>query len=250
VSAVILPYKKNTTTGKPYLNLGVDLWFDGFDPNNQSKKNRGSVYIRTVTFAPSRSFRNNLQNTYPLAIGPDKCDRSIIDKHVREGLARVSGRNADGKRPTFYCAAVGAEVEVHALLLSKLADQPERRKTLGLAGGNSTYHCRFGTVLDLNQVAASVRPCQACQQKMYDGDRNFDKVHCENCTQWNMEGKHPLLKFDVPKDYPEESLTDEEKLSMKLSPRKISMSRLRFSICQAGKRLVEKHGTKLKPEAS
>ena len=95
-------------------------------------------------------------------------------------------------------------------------------------------------MLDLNQVAASVRPCQACQQKMYDGDRNFDKVHCENCTQWNMEGKHPLLKFDVPKDYPEESLTDEEKLSMKLSPRKISMSRLRFSICQAGKRLVEK----------
>jgi hypothetical protein len=239
--------EKEENGGAPCLHLGVDLWFDGFDPNNQSKKNRGSVYIRTVTFAPSKSFRNNLQNTYPLAIGPDKCDRSIIDKHVQEGLKKVSSKNADGRRRTFYCAAIGAEVEVNGLLISKLADQPERRKTLGLAAGNSTYHARFGVIVDLNHVSNYVRPCSVCREKIYKGDRKFDQVRCENCTQWNMDGNHPLLRFQIPENYPPECLSDIEKASELLSPRKISLSRLRISMREAGKRLVD--GTWKEPVA-
>jgi len=221
------------------------LWIDGFDPNNQSKKNRGSVYIRTVTFAPNRSFRNNLQNTYALAIGPDKCDRSIIDKHVTDGLAKLTGKNMNGEQKRYYCAAVGVEVEVNGFLISKLADQPERRKTLGLAGGNSTYHARFGTILDLNSAAEFVSPCESCTEKIHQGDRNFDKVRCEYCTQWNMEGEHPLLKFPVPVDYPDECLSDQERSSGKLSPRKLSLIGLRNAMQKAGKQLVEKSWTEL-----
>jgi hypothetical protein len=224
----------------PRLHLGIDLWFDGFDPNNQSKKNRGSVYIRTVTFAPARSFRNNIQNTYPLAIGPDQCDRNIIDRHIQSGLAKVSGKDANGQRRKFYCAAVGVEVEVSALLISKLADQPERRKTLGLLGGNSKYHGRFGTIVDLNHVSKFVRPCSVCLVKIYEGDRNFDKVRCENCTQWNMSGSHPLLRFKIPDHYPNDALSDEERSAGKLFPRTLTLPSLRQNMRKASKNLVNK----------
>jgi hypothetical protein len=223
----------------PRLHLGLDIWFDGFDPNNQSKKNRGSVYIRTATFGPSRSFRNNLQNTYPIAIGPDKCDRSIIDKHVQDGLNKISEKSDNGVRQKFYCSALGTEVEVNVVLVSKLADQPERRKTLGLSGGNSKYHARFGLIADLNKVCQFIRPCDVCMEKIYSGDTEFDKVRCENCTQWNMEGNHPLLRYDIPEEYPREELTDDKKASGMFYPKKVSLVRLSMKMKTAAKKMLD-----------
>ena len=44
-------------------------WSDDFETNTSVKSNRGSVWIKTLTFVSLDSNCNNITNTYPIAIG-------------------------------------------------------------------------------------------------------------------------------------------------------------------------------------
>jgi hypothetical protein len=86
---------------EPTLPLMFETWFDECDPNNQSKTNRGAVFIRTLTFSPASNARNNLQNTYPFAIGPKGCDRGVIDDRLQITMREVNYGDKNGKRKKF-----------------------------------------------------------------------------------------------------------------------------------------------------
>jgi hypothetical protein len=223
----------------PTLFLCVDVWFDDCDPNNQSKKNRGSVFLRTLTFSPSRKFRNNLKNTYPYAVGHKSSSRSAVDKRFQEELLFVNGVDETGARRRFFCAAIGTDVAVTVKLRAKLADQPEKRSALGLSGGNSVLHPRFGLIINLNGLENVVAPCATCRARMYGGDRDWDKIQCAACTQWEMDGEHPLLCFNVPDGFPLSELTEEERLTKKMRPRKLTLENLRLAAQKAGDKLVD-----------
>jgi hypothetical protein len=223
----------------PTLFLCVDVWFDDCDPNNQSKNNRGSVFLRTITFSPSCQMRNNLRNTYPYAVGPKACSRSAVDKRFQEEVSFINGFDENGERRRFFCKALGTDVAVTVKLLTKSADQPERRSSLGVTLGNANNHARFGLIVDLNQLKDVVVPCKDCQAKLYLGDRDWDKTRCDKCTQWDMEGDHPLLSCKIPKEYPSSELTDEERQSECLRPRRLELETLRLAAGKAGDRLVD-----------
>jgi hypothetical protein len=222
----------------PELLLTCDAWFDDCDPNNQSKKNRGSVFIRTLTISPPKGFRNSIKNTYPYAIGPKSTDRSVVDSRFQKEMKAINEMDSNGVRKKFYCKMLRAEVAVTIRLLSKMADQPERRSALGLSGGNSTHHTRFGLIIGLHERSKYIVPCKSCQEKQYQGDRQWDNTQCINCTQWEMEGDHELLRFKCPKGYPVSELDDDERLSKKMKPKRIRLSGLKQSSDKATEKLI------------
>jgi len=120
-----------------------------------------------------------------------------------------------------------------------LADQPERRATLGLSGGNSTFHARFGYLVDLNELSTCIMACGTCRTRQYDGDRTWDLEHCQRCTQWEMDGDHPLLLNSIPKGYPVEELEGNERLLKKLKPKRITLELLRKRAVKTSHNLIE-----------
>ena len=64
--------------------LGI-LWSDDFDPNSSLKANRGSAWIKTLTFVTDDNNKNNVTNTYVLSIGNknenyDNIEHEIVKK--------------------------------------------------------------------------------------------------------------------------------------------------------------------------
>lgn len=53
----------------PCIVLYIVDWSDNIDPNNQSKNNRGSVWIKTVSTSSDPQNDNCPYNTYPIAVG-------------------------------------------------------------------------------------------------------------------------------------------------------------------------------------
>ena len=73
--------------------LGVQ-WSDDFEPNGSSKSNRGSVWIKTVTFISSSESKNKLSDTYPISIGLKATDHNNIENmSVDECVELSNGTN-------------------------------------------------------------------------------------------------------------------------------------------------------------
>ena len=73
--------------------LGVQ-WSDDFEPNGSSKSNRGSVWIKTVTFISSSTSKNKLSDTYPISIGLKASDHNEIESmFVKECIELLNGTN-------------------------------------------------------------------------------------------------------------------------------------------------------------
>lgn len=47
----------------------ITEWHDDFEPNTQSKQNRGSAWILSVTILTTRDIKNSQHYTFPIAIG-------------------------------------------------------------------------------------------------------------------------------------------------------------------------------------
>ena len=61
--------------------LGL-LWSDDFDPNTSIKSNRGSVWIKPLTFVAERTHTNDERDTYPISIGLKSNDHEKIERMV------------------------------------------------------------------------------------------------------------------------------------------------------------------------
>jgi len=57
-------------------------WSDDFEPNSMSKANRGSVWVKTLTFTSSNLYSNSLENTYPISIASKNDNHDEIEKKL------------------------------------------------------------------------------------------------------------------------------------------------------------------------
>ena len=71
---------------KDYLVVLGILWSDDFDPNTSIKSNRGSVWIKTLTFVSDNVNKNDDKDTYPIAIGLKSNEHEDVEKIVCEGV--------------------------------------------------------------------------------------------------------------------------------------------------------------------
>jgi len=80
--------------------LGLQ-WSDAFDPNTSIKSNRGAVWIKTLTFISNSFENNNLDDTFPIAIGLKSDCHDIIEQRYIKELADLGS----GINNLFYCSA-------------------------------------------------------------------------------------------------------------------------------------------------
>ena len=78
----------------------MQFWQDFFDPNNQSKANRFSVGLKTMTLSTSTSGRNCIRNTYPIAVGGKEMERDEVEFYIKTELDKING--VSNEKPTFY----------------------------------------------------------------------------------------------------------------------------------------------------
>jgi hypothetical protein len=103
----------------------------------------------------------------------------------------------------FYDSTSQSMKTVYLDLLCSLQDQPERRTSVGLMLGNSTYACRFGYLCDYRKLHKVVKSCNQCFQSMLDnGNATPD---CRNCVNWDLPEDCDILKFQPNHNYPSDS---------------------------------------------
>ena len=208
----------------PVIVLFLKLWSDDFDPNNSIKSNRQSVWIKTLTICAMTETGHKVSYTYPISSSAKNADHEEVECLISNELEMLKS----GNMQRFFYRYLSLPVHVYADLYCILADQPERRSTLGLAAGNSRYHKRFGLLLDYNASVDVIRCCKNCEKGImfkakfhprvgsrYDGTY-WELAHCEVCSTWLLfHEDHEKLLYEPESSYPESKLSEEPKLKPK-----------------------------------
>ena len=71
-------YNKGVDPSDLIVLMGVQ-WSDDFEPNGSSKSNRGSVWLKTLTFVSDSYSNNELGDTYPVSIGLKSDNHDVIE---------------------------------------------------------------------------------------------------------------------------------------------------------------------------
>lgn len=208
----------------PVIVLFLKLWSDDFDPNNSIKSNRQSVWIKTLTICAMTETGHKVSYTYPISSSAKNADHEEVECLINNELQMLKS----GNMQRFFYRYLSLPVHVYADLYCILADQPERRSTLGIAAGNSRYHKRFGLLLDYNASVDVIRSCKNCEKGImfkakfhprvgsrYDGTF-WELSQCEVCSTWLLFHKdHEKLLYEPESSYPESKLNEAPKLKPK-----------------------------------
>jgi len=181
----------------PDIVISIFVWSDAFEPNTSSKQNRGSVYLKTVSFVrPEFSTANPNAYTYCVAVGPVKSDREVVERKFYEELESFSTTPL----PRFFSKEENKVCTVYLEVLCVLQDQPERRKVNYLAYGNSNFHGRWGWSCDFKSLSTVLPSCTVCRKNLLANRPSVST--CDKCLSWRIEKNHPLCKFEAPKKFP------------------------------------------------
>lgn len=210
--------------------LWMSWWSDSFEPNTSNKGNRKSVWIKTITISkPSNTAGTCMVHTFPIAIGPKNGDKEPVERAIQDDLSLLSEKQRD--LPCFYDYRRRRMVKVVAKVALCIHDQLDRRSTLTLQQGNSTYHAMFGWSYDFTKNHKVVAPCMACTVSIMEEDedwrlwwgtrsgKQYDwrSGRCPNCTGWFFHQSSELLRYPVPSElkscYPTTSTIGPIKLS-------------------------------------
>jgi hypothetical protein len=181
----------------------VTEWSDSFDANTSTKNNRGSVYVRSISFAkPDDSSWPISFYTYPICIGPSKGDKTVVESRFSDEL-----ENFKQNTPLqFLDGASKVMKSIYVDLLCSIKDQPERRSSMCMRMGNSRHTPRWGYCFDYRQKASTIVSCDHCFQsiKLYGSHIS----NCDKCVSWmitvddNNADNAQFLKFDPPPGFP------------------------------------------------
>ena len=98
------------TSGTPLICLYANEWSDRFEPHYSVKANRGSAWLKTVTFAPPQGNKHGLSYTYPVAFGNSCCIHEKAEKQFAEDLKKLSNSRSG---LSFYYGGLQKNVVVH-----------------------------------------------------------------------------------------------------------------------------------------
>ena len=141
------------------VSLGLIFWLDGWDPSASSKNNRSPVHTASVTILfidnSTRIPFNAL--TFPIACGPGKADHNTIFVALKKSLNLLTAGN-----DVVWSHHHGRWTTLRAHLIAFLMDQPERRGTNCLLGGNSKQHALFGISCNFDNLERQFSACPKC----------------------------------------------------------------------------------------
>jgi hypothetical protein len=141
------------------VSLGVIFWLDGWDPSASSKNNRSPVHTSTVTLLCIDNTTGLPFNarTFPIACGPGKANHDAVFTALRSSLDALTASTN-----IVWSHHHGRWTTLRACLLAFLMDQPERRGSNCLLGGNSRYHGIFGVSCNFKHLERPFPACPKC----------------------------------------------------------------------------------------
>ena len=138
--------------------------------------------------------------TYPIALGSASASHEEVEQRFSAELAEL--QDPTDIRNVFYSKIHKKDVRVHAVLTCSLMDQPERRGSNCMIGGNSLYGARWAYSINLQQVWRKLVPCQACEKLILDKDKSWNATPCSECAQWEMIRSDDMLRWKAPDGFP------------------------------------------------
>jgi hypothetical protein len=221
-SIVDIAMQKKSFNNMKCIPLFMKMWSDDFDPNKSVKSNRQSVWLKTVTIFTFNIEGLIVEHTYPMGLSKKGSDHDELDKQIEIEIQVI--KNASPMVSMFsrkYETSVSVYVDYYCIM----NDQPERRKNLGLALGNSNYHKRMGYVMDYKQVQNVIRSCERCTKSIFDEffcifgkTKKRSKMYywrtktCKKCSSFLYDTESKLLHYKPEACYPKVLLPKDGKL--------------------------------------
>ncbi len=213
---------------------------DGFNTGHV-KRNRNSIMLFTVTFAPPKERTNSTSNTFLIALGLKG------NKEGWEAVERQFYKDANSLQErgpiSVYHGASRKMVRVVVPQFVAMEDKVERADVTYTLSFASDYHRRFGHSIKIEKPKISVEDLEALVDEQVEAEspfpwgwlhdfvdtsanggilpscyncrrRRLEKMGletnaeledgtCNVCADWNMnEATSKILQFERPKDYP------------------------------------------------
>ena len=191
--------------------LFLKMWSDDFDPNRSVKANRQSIWMKTITIFAFTTDGRIIEHTYPIGLSKKGYDHDEMDVCILKEINHIK----DAKpMVTMYSNGYKSVVSVYVDFFCVMNDQPERRKNLGLALGNSTLHKRMGYIMDYKQLVNEIRSCNLCTNSILDeyssivmGTKpkisyRWRQKKCKKCSSWFYNLDEKLLSYKPDSSYP------------------------------------------------
>jgi hypothetical protein len=144
---------------KCLVSLGVIFWLDGWDPSASSKNNRSPIHTSTVTFLCIDNTTRLPFNarSFPIACGPGKANHDSVFKALRTSLDALTASTN-----IVWSHHHSKWTTLRACLIAILMDQPERRGSSCLLGGNAKQHGIFGVSCKFVNLERPFPACPEC----------------------------------------------------------------------------------------
>ena len=180
------------------LILYVIIWSDDFEPN-QTRKNRNSIWLKTVSICPPTSLKTSSLYTFPIALGRKGQCHDIVNEFFNKELYNM-------KKTTMRFSKIHNDfvpTVVEPLIIS--ADRPERSSINHILGhtGNSSKRWMFSELISRKTLPS----CTTCRDTRIESIRNVSNhantnIHCLNCCDWEMSTERNKCSFPAPPNYP------------------------------------------------
>lgn len=187
------------TESKDIIATRLDFWSDDHEVFSFGNS---SIWTKTFTIGTLASKGQQMRATYPIAVGKKHADHDSVEKKFADELRLLQS----GTLPPFYVGTIKKCINLHFELFATLQDQPERRFSNKLLGGNGKFSCRWGVSADHLTLYPRLKACGTCVMKMSKLYKNREFLSsptcCTNCLNWDVLEDSPLAWVKPPKDYP------------------------------------------------
>lgn len=181
----------------PYIFTLV-VWSDAFEPNN-TRQNKNSIWLKTVTLHPSNSCDTSLNHTFALCMGFKNDDRDNVNSLYNTEI------NSLEKVHYFYVDKVKETVPCVFYVMTMSNDCPERCAINNiLQFGKSTKRFGYCSLTKSNKIAS----CKKCYSNnifnifQEETDEKKDNMKCGLCCDFEFGNNKAVERFDVPIEYP------------------------------------------------
>ena len=185
-----------------HLILYVILWSDDFEAN-QTRKNRNSTWLKTVTICPPKSLQTSSIYTSPIAIGRKGQSHDLVNEMFDKELRTL------GKCTLRYSNIYQKHIPVIVKPLIISADRPERSSLNHILGhsGSSSKRWMYSELINRDRLQ-SCRHCSINRiKRLYHTQCQSIMIFpCLGCCDFNMTDKTTHSRFNPPNNYPTSAL--------------------------------------------
>ena len=182
----------------------VTFWSDDFE-GAMLRKNKKSIWVKTITICPPSNETTSTKYTYVLAIGRKGTNHDEINVLHNTELYKL-------QKCTYRYYGVpkyNKMVPIIVKTIAVLSDRPERSSMTHILQHNGTTikRWRYAAYVKLQKLPS----CEYCFFKRLTSMTSYVYTKCRYCCDWNYLAKNTHLCQPLPTDYP--------KLQHKNSPR-------------------------------